>query len=472
MKKQGIGASEVEFKDLLPGMILSQEHIPTERGHWPSGVPGIIADKQLPDSLAMRGTQPRGTVWVFTPDAKFNAMVTVEINKPVKVLRSQKILDTVDDIPAGVMRILTTSYAGADPEIFAVDTHGTVIPSFEFMPSKKAPIISAGMGEAYYDGFQSEFTVVPGTCHGYLTDRVRHGLQMVWNAAKAKSKGATLTIDSAVPVSREMMAGVDPEHLALGCAPSCNAYGEERIAVPEAIETPWRYAGCHLHYGTSSVTPANVVDVVKFMDATAGVLNVAMGGKYNIPERRRYYGRAGEFRYHPSPTEIPYGHSAAELTYIPRLEYRVPDTILLAHPGTFQFFADMARMFLRMACGGYNFLWHADEGDVRIAINDNDVTLARKILERNIKMLRGVSERNYGANLDATHVLNAVCFEGIEAVLRDPRDVVENWMLAASSTTSDVQNDDVWGPEGYRGYRRPGLMWRTTIPAFGKGKKV
>jgi hypothetical protein len=177
---------------------------------------------------------------------------------------------------------------------------------------------------------------------------------------------------------------------------------------------------------------------VRMMDAIAGVANVALGGEEFSPAgaiRRRWYGRAGEYRYSPSKDGSQ-----------PRLEWRTPDTVLLCHPSTFNLMFDLSRTACRMGMQGLNFLWHAEEDEIRTAINECDVRLARKILTRNEKILRRVLEKCSPGYVPVDTWISAgmrAFQEGIHAIVRDPMDVVGNWLI-------DEEKSSRWLREGER----------------------
>src|ERR1039457_7175703 len=70
----------------------------------------------------------------------------------------------------------TYTSIGSDPEIFALDKHGAVIPAFTFLPRKEAAV-DHGTGTHFYDGFQAEWTTkvspVNPECLSLHIDRVR-----------------------------------------------------------------------------------------------------------------------------------------------------------------------------------------------------------------------------------------------------------------------------------------------------------
>lgn len=309
----------------------------------------------------------------------------------------------------------TSTTAGTDPEILTVDARGEVIPSWEFLPHKNQAIATDYNAKAFWDGFQSEFTVTPTHCHGHLTDYVRSGLNAVIKKAREKDPNARLTIQSAVRIPRETLLATDPEHVQLGCSPSRNIYEEGPLELPHPTELEYRFAGCHLHYGSVYLTPQSIHGTVWMLDAVAGVANVALGAGFLCPQRREYYGKAGEFRYH--------GDFQTK-----RLEWRVPDTILLSHPATFNLMVDLARQAAQLGGKGMSFLVDAEEREVRDAINYCDVELARKIIKRNDNLFRVMFERQYFAKDVVNKAMDAL-YAGIDSVVADPTAVEENWEL-------------------------------------------
>jgi hypothetical protein len=177
------------------------------------------------------------------------------------------------------------------------------------------------------------------------------------------------------------------------------------------------------------------------LDAVGGVMNVAMGGEFGCRERRRWYGRAGEFRFHLRNPDIPSSTREEYEANSNRLEWRVPDTTILSHPVTYNFFIDISRQVMRMGVMGLGFLWQATEEETRTAINEYDVVLARKILERNRRMVNTIIQRVYGKNSSEPLVTYAwrLLNGGLGEVVKDPTDVVRNWSL-----------DNDWLREGAR----------------------
>ena len=315
---------------------------------------------------------------------------------------------------------------GADPEIFVVDANDVVIPAFTFLPPKTDPSKSARYGGLqFYDGFQAEWTTALSTgnpqCLSYHVDHVQDGMRLVLAAARAKNPDAKLSIASVVPIPRDMIHQYDERHFELGCSPSENAYGEEPLVVEDPKMLPFRSAGWHMHMGLGGMKDApdtnipkhKIHSAVRMMDAVLGVIGVTFGQNYPYPERRTLYGRAGEYRYKTT------------------LEYRVPEVLMGAHPATWNLLWDLGRMACWLGLAELNFLWDAEEDEIRHAINKSDVPVALKILKRNETMLGKMLERIYyfyDKTSDLTHSLDTI-YGGIDEAVVAPTDVATNWYL-------------------------------------------
>jgi hypothetical protein len=138
------------------------------------------------------------------------------------------------------------------------------------------------------------------------------------------------------------------------------------------------------------------------------------------PRRRIYYGRAGEYR---TP---PWG-----------LEYRTPSSGILAHPILFHITMDLARIALYAGASaiGHNVLWKSREDDVRQAIDQYDVNMARKILKSNLKTLRYIIARKYSSifydiqrNIPILPMVEKIIMEGAQSIL-PVSSMEDNWRV-------------------------------------------
>lgn len=352
--------------------------------------------------------------------------------------------------------IFTNTYRptiGSDPEIFVLNEHDVVIPAFEFLPSKSMASAETDernggyernfIGKAFYDGFQAEWTTKAGiSCIGFLTDDVRSGMKKVLEEARKVNPNATLTIASVVDLPDNAVSKYDKSYFELGCARSYSAYDEEPLTLSAPELLPYRSAGVHMHFKPMEVGNFNqpefapvVIRMIKSMDRILGVALTSLGEGFHDRRRRKLYGRAGEFRCNHT------------------IEYRVPDTIMLSHPTTFNLMWDLGRTAFSLGQKGLDFLWEADEDEVRTCINESDVPLARKILNHNLPMLKRMLEFSYG-DYAAQHGVNAI-MNGISSVIACPTDVIANWRLNPS---------DYWISEG-KGHADY-IDWRQAANSF------
>lgn len=459
---------EIPVLDVRPGMVLAPEEYCVNAQATPAFAgKDMVVTGMISDRTEFLGDPTRRISFTSSDGTQYGTFYPKV--PTVRVMNRPSVLRKMDVHPASMISNIST-LAGADPEVFVTHADGTLIPAWEYLPSK-VEAVKLGRS-AYYDGFQAEFTTAPVHCHGFFTDYTRQGLAAVWAAARVKFPDAKLSIASALPTLKEELMKYDNEHVALGCSSSRNVYGEEPLAVPDTYELEWRFAGCHQHYGSMGLRPEVVVGAVRMLDAVVGVANVSLAGPYLCRERRRWYGRAGEFRYHEYTGTVDQD-AFTKAQKMHRLEYRVPDTVVMCHPAIYNLFVDVARLVCKMGAGGLGFLWQAEEDEVRVAVNEGDVGLARKILVRNQTVLTRILQRAYGCYglvgsvydvTDARVVVGLrTLLEGVESVVGNPEDVVGNWSLAG-----------MWDSEGYRSITNTptGKWWHSAALLAAQGLKV
>lgn len=298
---------------------------------------------------------------------------------------------------------------GADPEVFIVDKNDIVIPAFKFLPSKKE-------GNPFWDGFQCEFTIPNSTCLAYMTDNVQGSLKRIYDLAVAYNKEAKMVYKDVVDIPLPLLMEADPEHIALGCAPSLNVYNTKPIHVGDPSVLPFRFAGCHLHFGgefSHPYTQEVVTNMVKTMDIIFGITSVSLLQGMEDIRRRKFYGRAGEYRL-PS-------HG---------LEYRVPSSAILAHPALFHLSYGLARagFFLGKRFKGLIENWNVSDDKIKHIINNYDVIEAQKVLDKNYKLMKLILSRLFSPNTIIQNALWRLIKEGAINHM-DITDMAGNWRL-------------------------------------------
>ena len=308
---------------------------------------------------------------------------------------------------------------GADPEIF-VESHGQILPAFDFLPDKGRGLREVGEAgrktEAYWDGFQAEFSLDAQTCIGWLSDVLQLGLKSVFTAARLRHPDAKLSLSSVVQIPDDVLASAQPQHVEFGCAPSHNAYGLTGAGGSlDGRSTPFRFAGGHIHIGTDTATHTDMVRVVKALDAVLGVACVSLFEGIDNPLRRQYYGLAGEYR-------LP-AHG---------VEYRVLSNAWLCHPFAANLVFELARLAYGVGHSRLLSAWDTSEEETISVIQRNDVAGARSVMQRNETRYLALFNKlpAYAVYQDAPRIFR-IWMEGISSVVRDPSDIEGNWNLSS-----------------------------------------
>jgi len=308
---------------------------------------------------------------------------------------------------------------GSDPEIFLRSGTGALLPAWRFLPGKANPRridktpYRFYSGTIFADGFQAEYTPETGFgCNEVLVSHIADGLNEILATARDLDPTATLSADSVVEIPPELMASAPPEFQMLGCDPSLNLYDMPGEPVTDGSKLLQRFAGGHVHLATAHPVRTRH-DMVFALDAILSVWAVGAAANFDSPVRRRYYGRAGEFRL---PTH--------------GLEYRTLSNFWLRAPWLAHCVFDMARMCAMLGASKLWRLWQAEPLEVVETINHCDVKRAREILQRN----HGMFVRTMGqasavwTERHAEKAYNTGLY-GLETVVRDPKAIATNWQL-------------------------------------------
>lgn len=299
----------------------------------------------------------------------YNHISTDVTFRPPTPEEEAKLLSTIESIPIhSLISFRGHHYIGTDPEIFVMGgkSRKKLIPAFEFLPSKEE-------GDVYWDGFQAEFRTTAGHCLAYLLDSIQSRLGDLLRVARRYDPTARLDATPLIKIPKRMMEKASEEHVALGCLPSKNAYGDSGMVVENGRALPVRVAGCHIHIQLNSQArdeSKDIIPQIKMADAIAGILSVSVLEGLEHPRRRELYGLAGEYR-----------------TPAHGLEYRTLSSAILWHPALFSLMGDFVRVGCSIAKANLQYRWKASEEEVRHTINTLDVTMAREILSRNRKFV-------------------------------------------------------------------------------------
>jgi len=319
--------------------------------------------------------------------------------------------------------------SGWDPEIFVVDENNSLIPAFEFLPTKAKSYkwFDHEHGDVpnnqtlYADGFASEFTTHPIHCHGWGMDFIQAGLRKTLFYARKYNKTAKLTLDNFLAVPNPILQNAPLEQIALGCEPSKNAYGHEPIDFGDPRTLPFRSAGGHIHFGLAEIYKPFRQNFIKALDRYLAIPCVALFDGIDNPMRRSFYGRAGEYR---APV---YG-----------IEYRVLSNAWLSSPQIAHLVMNFARAALKMVSysGELIDIFDISDEEVQEIINVCDAPRARQLVEKHWVTL----SRMAGSESIQIQKSKQFWLEGIKNSFIGYDDIELNWVL---SPTKNKQNS--WG---------------------------
>lgn len=305
--------------------------------------------------------------------------------------------------------------SGCDPEFFAVDEGGDLIPAFQYLPPK---LNSNGVLESVYaDGFAGEITPLAAGCLQTLAQSTQRCLVVANHHLHLKFPKARLTLRNTFIVPPALMETASDEQVALGCMPSQNAYNLPPLLFENARLMLLRSAGGHIHFGLNTASgiqrEARIAAAIRLLDAIVGVACVSLMERFDSPERRQFYGRAGEYR---TPQH--------------GLEWRVLSNAWLAHPYIFQLVFTLARRVANLGVSEPLHFWEATETEVRETIDQHDVQRARKILLRNERMFFTLLNSLWPSKRRReAHATLAVFLDGMHTIIKEPDNLERNWNL-------------------------------------------
>lgn len=415
-----------QIKELEPGTIVE---IPESvRSDMPGQKYAVfIGAEYASDNKALifpkfRGFKDGKWLWsaspMLTPESKLNLAPEDVVVDIIKAIREQANAETLSlPLAQGLM-------SGTDPEIFAVDGKGQVLPAWEFLPDKPHAIALKKKfldtdGDPYipmfWDGVQAEFCPQGRACLETLHDHIRLGLMRILKSVRTKyGKEANLTLQNTVQLTDEIVKTAKEDYLRFRCSPSMNIYHDPGSIPPDHHEYRYRFAGGHIHIGFRAKLTAPIIEeIVKALDNVLAIASVSMAAGIDTAERRKMYGRAGEFRLPP--------HG---------IEYRVLSNFWLSHPAISNLIFELTRQTVKFAMSGlFRTCWASNRDVVRDVINNNDVAAARKILDVNKHVLTCMLKDVWGSSSKPVELGLVTILNGLDAAIKDPTDIVGNWDL-------------------------------------------
>lgn len=312
-----------------------------------------------------------------------------------------------------IIPYLTVTF-GADPEFF-FKQKGKVIGAEKVLP--KAGITQQGPGNdqmkaIIIDGVQAEFNPLPNYCRQSFSHNLRTCFLLLQETIK--NKKVEVDFGASVQIDETELASLEKENQTFGCSPSDNTYRKTAIQVKDPTKYLHRSAGGHIHLGHSAVKK-NPALTVKVLDVLLGNTCVLLDRDPGNIERRKNYGRAGEYRLPP--------HG---------LEYRTLSNFWLRSYPMMSFVLAVARFAVSVGDNPEatkKLLALVDMEKIERAINENDFVLAQENFNAIKPFLvaaqthdNGTATPFYGSRLAAFERLVAL---GIETAF--PEDPMTHW---------------------------------------------
>lgn len=290
--------------------------------------------------------------------------------------------------------VLNATYSpnlGCDPEFF-LRRNGEIIGAEKVIP--KAGLPYADRGKLIIDGVQVELNPSPSSCREVLANNIAYGfIELHKELAKQKNKGITVDFSRTVEVSKTELDTLHDDNKVLGCSPSNTAYNiPDKLKVTDVNPSEYltRSAGGHLHFsfvkkqdGTYSPAVLGLCmdtehqKTVEMLDIICGNTCVLLDRDEGNIERRKVYGRAGEYR-------------------LPQhgLEYRTLSNFWLGNYQLLSFAFGMARLAIHLMADTKHrdkyykaFTRAVDADKIQEAINNNDFDLAMRNFKAIEKLL-------------------------------------------------------------------------------------
>lgn len=211
---------------------------------------------------------------------------------------------------------------GCDPEFFFASKDGKTVGSEKIIPKEGLVCGDGYAGKCVIDGVQAELNPSPSFCRESLAYQIS---RCFFRLKSALSNGVKVVADPVVDITQEELDSLSEGSRVFGCAPSTNVYNEGNDKTSKIAVDPKKYlkrsAGGHIHLGNfySGYMAANYKNAafnsqyqiglrqekalketpeitVRMLDYILGNTAVMIDRNANNAERRKNYGRCGEYR--------------------------------------------------------------------------------------------------------------------------------------------------------------------------------
>lgn len=211
----------------------------------------------------------------------------------------------------GKILVVPPILLGCDPELF-FERNGMIIGAEKVLPEGG---ILPVRGQLYQgqvspgnnfendkgivlDGVQVELNPKPANCRQVLAKRIQYSMVELKKRLEALGdKEIKVSFRSNVKLKRSELDSLGEKAKTFGCAPSLNAYDKSSKSVMvDASKYLRRSAGGHIHLGLSHNLLKERERLPRLLDIMLGIPSVMMDRDPDAAIRRKYYGKAGEYR--------------------------------------------------------------------------------------------------------------------------------------------------------------------------------
>ncbi len=228
-------------------------------------------------------------------------------------------------------KLITT--LGSDPEMMLFDAKNEkMVSAIAVLKNDKDHPSDLGDGiKMYADNVLVECAFPPALSKDAFIETMRKALQRM---VLALGPDYRLHPQAAWTYSEEALS--DPRAWKIGCNPNFDAYIGRENEIKDFGKLRLRTGSCHIHIGNADwkqggdlplLKRKDKLNAIKLLDLFVGVPSVVFDKDFTAIERRKLYGKAGEFR----PT--PYG-----------VEYRVLGNFVLRNPRLMELVLDLVNL--------------------------------------------------------------------------------------------------------------------------------
>lgn len=331
---------------------------------------------------------------------------------------------------------------GCDPEFFFSKPEVGVIGAESIIP--KTGMQAAG-GKIIIDGVQAELNPAPNSCRESLAMNIRSCFVTLQEQMLAQGGGITADFSRSIEISQEELAKLEKANQALGCSPSMNVFKSKTGIKLQGIDGSkhlQRSAGGHIHISAGVSTTLNFAfqwnhrEIIQMLDLIVGNTCVLMDRDPANKERRKLYGKAGEYRM-PKRMSGP--------TPFQGIEYRTLSNFWLTSVPVMSLVFGLTRTAIEIACDpNYGRMFYEEftklvpYAKVRHAINHNNVTLAEEIYRTIEPLLMEVTPQNNPhfvlskeTQADFNHFISRIAEGGMEYWFKE--DPLTHWVKTSDA---------------------------------------